>query len=796
MIGKVIMPRIKSTLYHCNVVENHGIFDKDTIFSLNLQGLFDIFPIMKPQFIPAEHEQLLYDFWEKKGYQQPKKGKPFTILMPPPNANASLHAGHGMYTIDDIMIRWKRLQGYASLWIPGTDHAGFETQYVYEKHLAKQGKSRLDFDRTTLYNNIYQFVKENSGLIFSQFKRLGFLADWSRSVFTLDDHVVKQTYKTFKKMHEEGIIYRDNYMVNYCTYCGTSLAELEVDHIERVDSLYYLKYGPFVLATVRPETKFGDTAVAVYQSDKRYKQWIGKEIEVEGLNGKFRLKVIADESVDPKFGTGVVKITPAHDHNDFETGKRHNLEVKSVIDWNGKLNDLAGPYAGLRVKAARKKIAEDLQRKGLMEKVDENYLHTVSVCYKCQHDLEPMILPNWFIKVENLKKGVIEVVNKDRIKFYPKKYKKQILEWLDIMHDWPISRQIVWGIRIPVWYEVDPSAANIHVWWLDKNNISQRGNVGQFLDKGVSLQEIEKGLQKIYALPGKSGPRYKISDQKPAENYLPETDTFDTWFSSAQWPLVTLKDSEYKERFPTDVMGTLSDILKFWISRMIMFSLYLKDTIPFKNIYLWSMVADTKGVKMSKSKGNVVNPIEMVDKYGADAFRASLLFGIGEGGTVILAEDKVRAMRNFANKIWNIGRFIHMNRNQNNPLRHSGKSDNTSDASRISDVDSGQARMTLIKLEKEFTTVKKKILKEMNSYKFSKAFGNLYEFLWHRYADYYIEQLKGDIQSGNISALEALENVYLECLILLHAFMPFVTEAVWKEFKGEQTSILDELIVN
>ncbi len=729
---------------------------------------------MEKTFVPSIHESALYTFWEKSGYLKPDKGEPYTILMPPPNANASLHAGHGMYTVDDIMIRYKRLRGFASLWIPGADHAGIETQFVYEKHLAKQGKSRLDFDRQTLYDDIATFVKENSGLIFDQFKKLGFLADWSRSVYTLDTHVLTRVFETFKKMHEEGKVYRGEYMVNYCTHDGTSLAELEVEHVERKDPLYYMKYGPFTLATVRPETKFGDTAIAVNPHDKRYQKWIGQEVEVEGLIGTFTLKVIADDYVDPKFGTGVVKVTPAHDPNDYEMGKRHNLEVKSVIDWTGTLNEHTGPYKGMKVKAARQKIAEDLEKKGLLVKVDHDYTHAVAICYKCKHDLEPMVMPNWFLSVAELKADVIDVVKKNKVKFHPKIGKKLMLDWLEIMHDWPISRQIVWGIRIPVWYKVNPSASNITVWWIDAGGNRQQGKVKEFLDKSIKLSEIEKGLQKVYALTGTSSPEYVISSTKPGDDYLPETDTFDTWFSSGQWPLVTLHEDEYVARYPTDLMGTLVDILKFWVSRMIMFSLYVRGEVPFKDVYLWPMVTDAKGQKMSKSKGNVVNPIELVDKYGADAFRASLFFEVSETGKVNLSDAKLIAMRNFTNKIWNIGRFLQMNKE----FIEKGTA-------------SPKEHKEISSLQKEAGELKKKYITHMESYKLSYGFGELYEFIWHRYADHYIEQLKDELKNGNIKALEVLREVYLDSLKMLHPFMPFVTEAIWKIFQGENESILN-----
>jgi len=726
---------------------------------------------MNSKYKPQEIESKIYQFWEELNLLKAKNDKPYTILMPPPNANASLHAGHGMYTVDDVMIRYKRLCGYGSLWIPGMDHAGFETQFVYEKYLAKQGKSRMDFDRATLYKNIFQFVQENSGLIYKQFKRLGFLADWKRSIFTLDKHVLERVFETFKKMEKENLVYRDDYIVNYCTHCGTSLSELEIKHIERKDSLYYLKYGPFVLATVRPETKFGDTAVAVHPRDKRYQRWIGKNIEVEGLLGKFKIKVIADEMVDMEFGTGVVKITPAHDPKDFEAGKRHGLEIKKVIDFNGKLNELTGVYAGLKIKQAREKIVADLKKRGLMEKIDENYIHSVATCYKCGRDLEPTVMPNWFIRVKELKLPVIKAIKEDEIQFHPKRFKKQILQWLEVMHDWPISRQIVWGIRIPVWYDIKNNQ-ELFVIFLDKNNQSIKGKI-KILLKKYSLTEIEKGLQKVSA-PVKT--KYVVSDKKPGENYLPETDTFDTWFSSGQWPLVTLKKEEYQTRFPTDVMGTLSDILPLWVSRMILFSLYIKNEIPFKNVYLWSMVADSKGQKMSKSKGNVINPIDLVDKYGADAFRASLFFGVSQGGKVNLGEEKIIGMRNFANKIWNIGRFISMNlqiKNQKSKIK------TTNQKSKI-----------LKTLEKEYEEEKKKYFKYMDGYKFSMAFDTLYHFLWHRYADYYIEELKEELQNGKIEVLEVLKKVYFENLKMLHPFIPFVTEAVWRVFHGEKSSIL------
>lgn len=736
-------------------------------------------------------EKDIYESWEKSGAFKPKGDKPFTILMPPPNANASLHAGHGMYTIDDILIRWKRMQGYAAQWIPGRDHAGFETQFVYEKHLAKEGKSRLDFDRQSLYNNIAKFVEDNSGLIFEQFRRLGFSADWDRSVFTLDLHVLSQVFKTFQKMAGEKLVYRSDYLVQYCPYCGTSLAELEIVHNEREDKLYYMKYGPLTVATVRPETLFGDSALAVHPKDKRYSKYVGTQVPLP-LTTRM-IPVIADEMVDMEFGTGVVKITPAHDANDFEAGKRHSLPIIRVIDQMGRMTlptDVTVPEInGMKVKAAREKTVDELQKAGHMEKIDEHYLHAVTVCYKCGRDMEPMTVPNWYIKVESLKPPVVEAIETKKIQFFPKKFEKQILDWMEIMHDWPISRQVAWGIRIPAWYEVGQSENSdnqsvgisenqkIHVTFLDREKKPVRGLVGELLKK-YPFEEIETGLQTLSA-PIEA--KYVVSEKKPTlrsdelrsgtAGYLQETDTFDTWFSSGQWPLVTLKDDEYATRYPTDVMATMSDILRIWVSRMMMFGLYDRGEVPFKNVYLWSTVTDAKGQKMSKSKGNVINPIDLVDKYGADAFRMSLLFGNGEGGKVPLSEDKVRAMRNFANKIWNMARFFIMMQEKTNK---------EFSEEYFKTIAEDQLKAEDKEILSQLNETIKKMTSLLEKFRFSEAADTIYEFMWHTVADVYIEQVKNrkDLEI----AVAVFRSVLLNGLKLLHPFMPFVTETIWQEF--------------
>jgi len=613
--------------------------------------------------------------------------------------------------------------------------------------------------RETLYKNIFEFVKNNSGLIFQQFKRLGFSADWDRSVFSLDKKVTDQVFETFKKMESEGLVYRDGYIVNYCTHCGTSLAELEVVHETKIEPLYYIKYGPLTLATVRPETKFGDTALAVNPKDKRYSKWVGKEIEIEGLLGKTKIKVISDSYVDKDFGTGVVKITPAHDPNDFAVWQRHKDEIEgpiSVIDMFGRLTDITGKYSGMKVNMARELVVKDLDEKGLIEKIDKNYEHNVTVCYKCKHTLEPLIIPNWFIKVKDLKAKVKEVVENDEVKFFPKKFKRHMLSWLDVMHDWPISRQIVWGIRIPVWYEVDGNK-DLSVTFIDKSGNKKYGRITEF-----DFDEVLNGLQSVNA-PANS--KYIVSETKPDGKYLPETDTFDTWFSSSQWPIVTLKDNEFKTRFPTDMIGTLSEILKFWISRMILFSIYLKNEIPFKNVYLWSMVADTKGIKMSKSKNNVVNPIEIVDKYGADALRMSLLYGTPSGSKIIFGEEKVKGMRNFSNKIWNSARFLNLLQSE-----HWGPKAEIANEN--------------VDFEKRMNEITLEVTKALEKYQLNIASEVLYEEFWHWFCDICIEKAKLGIihKSVMINGLKTF-------LKLLHPFMPFITEACWHELGNEDLLI-------
>lgn len=689
---------------------------------------------MDKTFQPQEWEGKLYQAWEEAGVfhaDNTSDKKPFTVILPPPNANADLHLGHAMYVYEDVMIRYHKLQGYETLWLPGADHAGFETQFVFEKHLKKQGKSRFDYDQETLYKMIWDFVQENRGSMENQFRRLGFALDWDRMKFTLDEDGVQIVKETFVQMYNEGLIYRDMRLVNYCTHCGTGFSDLEVKHVERKDPLYYMKYGPFVLATVRPETKFGDTAVAVHPKDKRYQKYIGQEVEVQGLNGPFTLQVIGDEAVDPEFGTGVVKVTPAHDFNDFEMAKRHDLAFKQVIGMDGKLTELAGKYAGMRVASARAAVVEGLQEAGLIDHIDEDYEHAVATCYKCGRVLEPMLMPQWYVKVRPLADRALEAVHSGKVKFNTPQYKKRATDWLTNFHDWNISRQIVWGIRIPAYRCASANAQSDDAWF-------------------VSVKAPENCA--------KCG----------TCEFIQDTDTFDTWFSSGQWPFTTLQTNEegdFEKFYPTSVMETGYDILPWWVCRMIMLGLYKTGDVPFSYVYLHGLVRDIKGQKMSKSKGNVINPLEMADTYGADALRAALVFEVGNGVDQRLSDDKVRAMRNFANKIWNIGRFLEMNKE--------------------SSTQKGDRPAAVSELEKEFAALEKTHHSYMKQYQFSYAFGDLYEFLWHRFADHYIETLKDELKNGNIQVYQALERVFIGCLQMLHPFVPFVTEAVYGQFKSE-----------
>jgi len=616
-------------------------------------------------------EKKIYEEWEKSGAFAPssakasagKPNKPFTIVLPPPNASGKMHMGNVlMIAIEDLMIRYHRMKGDPTLWVPGTDHAGFETQITYERELKKQGKSRFEFDRETLYKNIWEFVQNNKAKIEGQIKQMGASVDWSRYTFTLDPHVVSTVYSTFAKMYKEGLVYRDNYMVNYCPKCGTTFADLEILHEARIGKLFYVKYKMvgkdenIVVATTRPETIMLDTHMAVHPDNKKTKHLIGTKVE-NPLTGS-EMEIIADPFVDPGFGTGIVKMTPAHDKTDYEVGKKHGLPLIIGIGMDGKMTSAAGKYVGKSVFTARNEVVEELQKNGFIEKINDKYETAVTVCYKGGHDIEPMILPNWFVKVESLKKPALEAVTSGRVKIFPEWREVTYTKWMEEMHDWPISRQVVWGIRIPVWYPVAKNP-ELQISFLNKSKMVVAGKVGVLLDT-YSFEEISDGLQTLIA---PAGSECIVSTEKPGEGYLQETDTFDTWFSSGHWPLVTLEypeSEDFKKFYPTSVLETGWEIIRFWVSRMIMFGIYLTGKPPFEYVYLHGMVRAADGKKMSKSLGNVINPDEYMEQYGVDALRMGLIAGTATGKDFSFPKDKIVGYRNFGNKLWNMARFYLM----------------------------------------------------------------------------------------------------------------------------------------
>ncbi|PJE66941.1 valine--tRNA ligase [Candidatus Shapirobacteria bacterium CG10_big_fil_rev_8_21_14_0_10_36_6] len=719
-------------------------------------------------------EDKTYKLWEESGAFIPridKTKKPYSIILPLPNANDPMHMGHALFTIEDILVRYHRMLGDPTLWLPGGDHAGIETQFVFEKNLKKENKSRFDFDRETLYQKIWDFVEKNRILNMYQMKKLGFSMDWSRYHYSLEPAIIKNVSTVFKKLYNDGLVYRDEKIVNYCTFCGTAFSNLEVDH-KNVDShLWYIKYGLLTVATTRPETMLGDTAVAVNPKDKRYAKLIGTKIMLPLVNRE--IPVIGEETIDIKFGTGAVKVTPSHSPEDYDMAKKHGLEFMRIFDYDGKTNNnVPEKYRGLFPSQVREVVINDLTELGLMEKI-ENYSHEVGHCYRCGRVIEPITAPQWYVKIDKLAKPAIEAAKKGEVKFFPTRFKKSFIDWMENIRDWNISRQIVWGPRIPAWYCLDCNP-NIKINFLDKNKNIISGFYKDLKNK-YDFKEIKNGLQSLVA-PVSSD--FQIADLRcqkcKGEHTLQETDTFDTWFLSGQWPLNTLgfnpenleKSSEdFKYFYPTSVLDTLWDILFFWVARMMMFGLYLTGDVPFKTVHLHARCTDSKGQKMSKSKGNVVDPLIMSEKYGTDALRMSLVYGIAPASDFVISEDKIRAQRNFVNKIWNATRFILMkigdlNPSPTLPLTGQGDQDNVN---------------ILDKLKK----IVKSTTDNLNKYRFGQASEDLYQFFWHDFCDVYIESTK----NKGPEVIPVLIEVLVTSLKLLHPFMPFVTETIYQETK-------------
>ncbi len=680
---------------------------------------------------PSQYEPTIYDLWEESGAFAPQgKGKPYSIVLPPPNANAGLHIGHTlMFGIQDILVRYHRMKGERVLWAPGADHAGFETQVVYEKHLAKEGKSRFDFTRDELFTQIYEFVGQNRTAFESMFRTLGASVDWSRYTFTLDDDVVKTVYQTFKKMWDDDLIYRGERLVNYCTHHRTGFADIEVEYQDKESPLYYLQYGPFELATTRPETKFGDTAVAVHPDDERYKDLVGKIITVEGVNGPFEIRVVADAMVDREFGTGVVKITPAHDFNDWEVAQRHNLEAVRVINHDGTMNHRAGRFEGMTVLEARKAVVSALKEKGMLIKVDTHYKNRIATCYKCGTVIEPMLMDQWFISMEKLAQPAITALQNNEISFYPAAKKEQVIAYLQNVKDWNISRQIAWGIPIPAFQNVnDPDD------WIFNTTVTE---------------EI-----------------IELNDK----HYRRDPDVFDTWFSSGHWPFVTLgypDSQDFKDFYPNSVMETGQDILYQWVARMLCIGIYVTGTAPFKEVYLHGMVRAEDGRKMSKSLGNVIDPTEVLSEYGADALRMGMIAGRSAGYSAAYAPSKVIAGRNFCNKLWNIARYSESTLGEE--FSRENPSAKTSADHWILDVTN---------------SVVTSVTSLLDSYRFSEAYDVVYHYIWDDFADWYVEASKAELNQS------VLAYVLETALKLVHPFAPFVTETIWQTLQWRSSDLL------
>jgi valyl-tRNA synthetase len=692
---------------------------------------------LKP-YNPADHESRMYSLWEKSGFFNPdvcfEKGvtKPdaetFSIVMPPPNANGSLHAGHALFvTVEDIMIRYARMQGKKTLWFPGADHAGFETQVVYEKKLEKEGRSRFDLTREELYAEILEFTLANKSFMEGQIRSLGASCDWSRSLFTLDNRVKTIVYDTFKQLETDGLLYRGARISNWCPKHQTSFSNLEVEHEDRFDPFYYFQYGPFVIGTARPETKFGDKYVVMHPDDERYKDFThGQKIELEWINGPITATVIKDEAGDPEMGTGVMTITPWHSAIDFEIAKRHNLDYEQIIDWRGKLLPIAEEFAGMDIREARKKIVEKLDAKGLLVRIDEKYEHAVPCCYKCGREIEPQIKEQWFVTMKPLAEKALAALDDKQFSFVTERDERVFRHWLTNIEDWPIARQIAWGIPIPA-----KVCTDCHHGMVD-------------LDNTIT------------------------TCTKCGGTVTQESDTFDTWFSSGQWPLAVTNfpdGADFKNFYPTSVMETAADIIFFWVARMIMLGLYRTGEVPFKKIYFHGIVRDKHGKKMSKSKGNVIAPSEIQEKFGTDALRMGLIVNNVPGTPMNLDPDKINAYKKFANKLWNITRFVLDNTADYTPgVEHTPE-------------DTAFENEFLYLMVNEINT-------DMENDRFDLAAEKIYHFVWDHFASQVIEESKPLLAEGGAvraSRQRLLHHYLITSLKLNHPFMPFVTETIWQE---------------
>lgn len=698
-------------------------------------------------YSPQEVEGKWYQYWEEQGYfhqeVEPDK-EAFSIVMPPPNVTGSLHLGHALdNTLQDILTRWKRMQGYNTLWLPGTDHAGIATQARVEEEIAKEGLSKYDLGREKFLERVWAWKHTYGNRITTQLRTLGASCDWHRERFTMDEGCSRAVREVFKQLYDKGLIYRGDYIINWCPKCQTTISDIEVEHQDTPGHLWHIKYllaegdGYVVVATTRPETMLGDMAVAVHPEDERYKSLIGKTVILPLVNKE--IPVIADEYVDPEFGTGVVKITPSHDPNDFEVAMRHNLPGLTVIDKEGRMNENAGPYEGLDRYECRKKVVEDLEAQGLLLKVDEHQ-HAVGQCYRCDTVIEPLVSKQWFVKMEPLAKPAMKAVEDGRIRFVPERFTKIYLAWLENIRDWCISRQLWWGHRIPVWY------------------------CG---DCGEEICAVDEP-----ASCSKCG----------SKNLEQDPDVLDTWFSSALWPFSTMgwpeETEDLKQFYPTSVLVTGRDIIFFWVARMIFMGLEFMQDVPFREVFIHGLVLDAQGRKMSKSLGNGIDPIEVIEKYGADTLRFMLITGNTPGNDLRFHFERLEGARNFCNKIWNASRFALMHLAD---LEPKAPKDNLELAD----------RWILSRLNR---TVKQ-VTDNLDRYELGEAARELYDFIWSEFCDWYIELIKPRLYGkvtpeSRATAQQVLWYTLGEILKLLHPFMPFISEEIWHHLPHREGTLM------
>ena len=702
---------------------------------------------MAKGYEPKDVEEKWYKYWEDNNLfsaEATSPKPPFCIVIPPPNVTGTLHMGHALNnTLQDILCRYKKMKGYNVLWQPGTDHAGIATQNVVEKDLASMGTDRHAVGRERFIEQVWEWRKKYGGLIINQLKRLGCSCDWDRERFTMDEGLSRAVREVFVRLYEEGLIYRGDYIINWCPRCHTALADLEVEHEEKDSHLYYIRYpfekqdGHLIVATTRPETLLGDTAVAVNPEDERYKDLTDLYVLLPVM--KRPIPVIFETYVDMKFGTGALKITPAHDPNDFEIGNSHQLKRIKVIDENGKMNELAGPYNGMDRFECRENILDDLKQAGLLERI-EPYQHAVGHCYRCKTMIEPLLSKQWFVKTGPLAKEASQAVRDGETRIYPSHWEGVYFEWMDNIRDWCVSRQIWWGHRIPAWY--CSACGEVHV---------------AKEEPSTCRQCLNKDL-------------------------VQETDVLDTWFSSALWPFSTLGwpdlTDELETFYPTSALVTGFDILFFWVARMMMMGIHFRGEVPFKNVYIHALVRDAEGKKMSKSKGNVIDPLLVMDQFGTDAFRFTLAALAAQGRDIKLSEERILGYRHFVNKIWNAARFVLMNLESE------------------SDVEADERYYTLPDrwILTRLANVSDDVAKALEDYHFNDAGALCYQFVWHEFCDWYLEMVKqglyGEDKLIRESSRRVVQEVLTAVLRLLHPFMPFVTEEIWQKLPKTEGSIM------